>query len=504
MIVALALKGTLAVALALVIVASLGRSRASLRHLVLATLFAFLLLLPLAQKFAPRWAIEVEAKGAAVLLQERAERTERPAAGLEAGRPAGTRRSLENVNGLTLYFTGSALMLLWLGVGVLRLQRVARRGEVWLDGTARLNAIAGAEDIRRSALVILSREITAPLTFGFRRSTVVLPFAAKRWSDEELTHALRHELEHVRRDDWMLQLAARAALTLYWLHPLAWVAWRRFCLEAERACDDAVVSSCATPDLYAGQLVALARDVRRMTGVPALAMASRSRLALRVSSILDPSQLRGRHSRATGVATLAIALALLVSIAPAQLVAAVRQTIRSEAATRYASLRAETLILAAEAGDVEEVRRLLDTGLDVNTVSRGDGTALIGAARGGQVPVIEFLLDRGADVNLEVPGDGCPLIAAAHEGHVEAVRELLDRGAEIEKVVPEDENALIQAAAEGHVDVVRLLIDRGADVDVAVVAKGREVRTAIGMAQRGGFTEIERMLLRASRNGRQR
>lgn len=40
----------------------------------------------------------------------------------------------------------------------------------------------------------------------------------------------------VRRDDWVLQLIALLACALWWPHPLIWIAWRRFCVEAERAC----------------------------------------------------------------------------------------------------------------------------------------------------------------------------------------------------------------------------------------------------------------------------
>ncbi|HEX7828543.1 MAG TPA: M56 family metallopeptidase [Thermoanaerobaculia bacterium] len=495
MITVLAVKATLALLFALLIVFSLRHGRASVRHLVLGALFAFLLLLPAVQKFAPRWMIVVDEKSPAAFVQERSEFRE---ADVEQVQQVETKLPMR-VNWTRLYFTGSALMLAWLAIGVLRLHRLARNGEVWLEGTARLNEIALDADIRRSALVVLSNEVSSPMTFGFRRSTVVLPFAARRWSDNALTLALRHELEHVRREDWMLQMIARAAVALYWLHPLAWIAWRRFCLEAERACDDAVVDSCEAPDLYAGQLVALARDMRRMIAIPALGMASRSRLALRVSAILDPTQPRGRHSRAAASATLVVAFALLVSIAPVQVVAAAAAELIAPITDRSsrAGMVAEHLIETASKGDLVGVKELLESGVDVNTALRGDGTALIAAARGGHLDLITYLLEVGADVNLSVEGDGNPIIAAAESGQVDAVKMLLEAGASIDEVVPGDENALITAAASGRTDVVRLLIDEGADVNLETFADGREYRTALRMARRGGHTDIEQMLLRA-------
>ena len=487
----LALKALVAMGIALLLVVALRRARASARHLVLAALFGFLLLLPVAEKLAPRWEIEVPER--------------RPlgvAWSAEATPPLSKAKALPSHSTSRLpvaqlpyaaYAAGATLLLAWLALGVVRLRRLESAAEVWLDGTSRMNEIAHEANIRRAALVVVSRDVDVPMTFGFRRSTIVLPASAKEWQAEELTLALRHELEHVRRDDWFLQLAARAACALYWPVPLVWIAWRRFCLEAERACDDAVVR-CAEPDVYAGQLVSLARSVRGMTTMPALGMAQRSRLGTRIAAILDPAQRRGPHSRMASVATLAVALALLVSVAPAQFVAA---AIADEVRTPLG----EALVEAAERGDLATVRRLLNSGMDVNTIQSGDGTALIGAARAGRLEMVDYLIERGADVNLACLGDGNPLIAAAARGHAGVAGLLLDRGARIDDVVSGDENALITAARLGQLDVVDLLIRRGADVNARVFVidsdDGPQWRTPLRMARRHGYGDIEKLLLAA-------
>lgn len=480
----LVLKSTLAMLAAYGLVLVLRRSRASMRHLVLAALFAFLLLLPAVEQFAPRFNIELKSADVIDRVVPNASRVLVP----QPAQPAESPRDVRDL-ALRVYVAGAALLLGWLTIGIVRLKRLANDGEVWLEGTASMNAIANDAGIRRPALVILSHRVQVPLTFGFRTSTIVLPRGAKLWDAEELARALRHELEHVRREDWMMQLIARAACALYWPHPLAWVAWRRFCLEAERACDDAVVGT-YVPDEYAGQLVSLARTMRGLTTVPALGMANRSRLALRVRAILDPLQRRGPHGRAAGIAALVVTLALLVSLAPTQLVvAAVRQSTRSPLA--------EALLQAVADRDIEGVERMLDDGMDVNTIVIGDGTPLIVAAWHGDRDMVAYLLRRGADIHLASPGDGNPLIAAAHRGDPAMVEYLLDNGAGIDEVVAGDENALITAAAQGQGDVVRLLIERGADVNARVVADRNEVRTALRMARRGDYGDIEQMLLDA-------
>jgi hypothetical protein len=321
---------------------------------------------------------------------------------------------------------------------------------------------------------------------GLWQPTIVLPAAATSWSDEDLVRALIHELEHVRRRDWIIQCAARLACGGYWFHPLVWIAWRRLSLEAERACDDAVVQRMEGTG-YAEQLVVMAQHLSRAGAPAVLGMANRSDLASRVTAILDGMQQRGRAGAAR-IATVAGAAVLIgAAIAPVRAVAAAP----APAATSIASDRTEridaALLEAAAGGDVRTITALLDGGANVNASVSGDGSPLIMAAREGHLAAVQLLLDRGADVNLGVVGDGNPLIMAAREGHLDVVTLLLDRGATVDQVVPGDENALIQASGQGQLDVVKLLVARGANVNARVWAprydQDGEWRTPLNMAR---------------------
>ena len=512
--IAILLKSSVALLLGLMVVVAARHSRASLRHLILAALFIFLLLLPVVQRFAPAVEIPVQAPSIAAVAASPAVEVSPAAEPPVRTASSDSRRTLLSFLP-QVYAAGTVLLLAHLLIGILRLRTLAARAEVWLDGTARMNEIAHQADIRRAALVVLSRAVAVPMTFGFVRSTIVLPDGARHWPADELTRALRHELEHVRREDWVLQLAARAACALYWPQPLVWIAWRRFCLEAERACDDAVLGT-SEAAAYAGQLVELARHVHR-SSMPVLGMASRSKLGTRIEAILDATQRRGPHSRYAAAAVVIALVGLLVSVAPARLIAAATATAVStpDAADPEAPrgteeptnsttasdddispLFGEALVKAAEAGDIHDVARLLDAGISVDTVAPGDGTALIGAARGGQMHMIDYLLRRGADPNVHSPGDGSPLIAAAREGYEEIVALLLDRGARIDDVVLGDENALMQAAMNGRLELVRLLIDRGANVNARSVERSR-VRTPLSLARQYGHVDVARLLVRA-------
>ena len=542
----LAVKATLAMLGALVLLGLSGRASASLRHLLTVATFGVLLLLPLVASLAPTRAVAVRTSpGVAVHTKgpAGAPADSAPNALAAGGSRASVRREVrvQAMALATVYAGGVAVLLLALGIGIVRLYRVRSRGDVSVVGTRLANELARREGLRDGIEVVTTPELAVPLTFGWLHPVVLLPAETAAWSEEEMMRALRHEIEHVTRGDWAAQVLSRVALAVYWIHPFAWALWRRLRLEAERACDDAVIRSEGQAETYAEQLVALARRVRDHGEVPALAMATRSNLGRRVESILAAGRRRAPRSRLATAGALAAVLLGVALVAPLHVTTAAAQdarTLENDIEEQLEVDRDDTpemkLLKAAERGALAQMRRLLDAGAKADAVLPGDGTPLIGAARGGSVPAIELLIGAGADVNRGVEGDGSPLIAAAAGGHLDAVRLLVERGASldtgvpgdgnalimasgageadvvrfllaqgasIEQVVPGDENALIHASESGQADVVRLLIDGGANVNARVRAdtiRGQvEWRTPLSMARRNGHAEVVRILLAA-------
>jgi hypothetical protein len=279
------------------------------------------------------------------------------------------------------------------------------------------------------------------------------------------------------------------------------MAWRKLRLEAERACDDAVVQN-AEHTAYAEQLVSLSRQLSSLRTQSILGMANRSDLSRRVSALLDKNQRRGRTGLFTTASVLLVAIVAVVSVGSLRAVAqspnstAANQTRVDDNSESIDQARYE----AAREGKLSEIIRLLDAGANVNCALAGDGSPLIAAARNGHLRAVTLLLDRGADPNMAVRGDGNPIIMAAREGHADVVELLLNRGANIELVVPDDENALIQASGRGHLNVVRLLVERGANVNARVRVDHSEPsivewRTPLSMARKGGHRDVVAFLV---------
>jgi len=159
------------------------------------------------------------------------------------------------------------------------------------------------------------------MTCGVLHPAIVLPQDAQHWEEAELARAIVHELEHVRRLDWVSLCLARAVCAVYWFHPLVWIAWRKLALEAERSCDDAVLGR-SEATAYADQLVGLARQLSATSKSPILAMANRADLAKRVGAVLDGRQQRGRAGRRSVALACVVAALLVLGLSPLKVVAA--------------------------------------------------------------------------------------------------------------------------------------------------------------------------------------
>jgi beta-lactamase regulating signal transducer with metallopeptidase domain/ankyrin repeat protein len=507
----------------LVIAAGLGAARfaraarASVRHLVIATSFVALAALPILIASVPAITVSVPAVERPPATVDEPNRG--PLQGL-SGAPQASRLdepSLRAVRSWPLsqwlriaWAAGVVAFLLPIASALWRLSMIRRTGLPVAWHRAELARLADARGVSLPIELLEHEAVPGPMTFGISRPVIVLPPDAREWSEAELRCALMHEIEHIQRGDWLMQIVARAVAAFYWFHPMVWSAWRRLCLEAERSCDDAVVISEERTD-YAEQLVTLAKRMSATPVQPMLGMANRSDLSTRVTAVLDDRLHRGRAGFALAAVTVAAAALVLGSVAPVRAVAKMELSavVSADAVVDEQSSRRgpddrrtraidRALYEAANEGDFQGVKELLDAGANASARVEGDGSPLIGAARSGRADIARLLLDHGADPNGVVEGDGSPLINAASRGRLDQVQMLIDRGADVNLEVKGDENPLMGAAEGGHLAIVQLLVSKGASVHTRIVneryAGGEEWRTAISQARKNGHQSVVKYL----------
>ena len=325
---AIVAKATIILAIGLTAAPLARRARASVRHLLLAATLGTLLVLPAGVGTLPAVTIRVPAdreQHVEDAASGEARTMLAPAISLSAA-PGESGRSFHSPVSLAMLLRavwagGAVFLLALLAIDLRRLRALRRGGLPWPAQRDLARSLTSAAGLRRSVDVLLHEDVGSPVTCGVLRPAILLPVDASEWPAADVRRALVHELEHIRRGDWVTQLVARVVCACYWFHPLVWTARRRLCLEAERACDDAVVQSAERTE-YAQQLVSLARRLTTGRALPSLAMASRSDLSARVFALLDTTRRRGRVGHAATVAVVGISCVAVLVIAPLRAVAA--------------------------------------------------------------------------------------------------------------------------------------------------------------------------------------
>ncbi len=143
---------------------------------------------------------------------------------------------------------------------------------------------------------------------------------------------------------------------------------------------------------------------------------------------------------------------------------------------------------AVVSGDIDQVKREIAEGADVNQWDFALGTPLLIAAEKGLLAVAAMLISEGADVNLKDPTSGfTALHATAFAGHIGVAEVLIEQGAEVIALGMAGSTPLHLAATFNHVDTATLLIDRGADL---LAPRGTFERTPLHEAASKGSIEV--------------
>ena len=317
------IKISLIVIAAMAAMSLLRRQSAAVRHFVLAAALACAALTPLARVIVSRWApawppsssLQVIDRPLAVFDDQG---VPTPTSGVARASAGASIDRAAVMRGVTvIWMAGVALALGVLAVGLLRVSWITSRARrvhsgPWVDAA---EEIAAVYRLREAPIVYRTNHASLLGTWGVARAKVLLPADALDWPADRIHVVLAHELAHVRRADWIVQVAADVLCAAYWFNPLVWAAAHRLRLESEQACDDAVLRMGVEGPAYASELVDLARAFRGAPHrfVPAAAIARPSSLERRVRAMLNVKLNRDPITRGASIAA-AVALAAVTVI----------------------------------------------------------------------------------------------------------------------------------------------------------------------------------------------
>lgn len=138
----------------------------------------------------------------------------------------------------------------------------------WVERFTRLSAQMG---IRRKVRLLLSEVVQDPITFRLLRPVILLPTSLMTGLEpKQIELLLLHELAHIRRYDFTVNILQTLVEIVFFYHPALWWISRNIRTTREHCCDDAVLAVQNQPVLYAEAL----------TRIPTSNLSLKKRLAM--------------------------------------------------------------------------------------------------------------------------------------------------------------------------------------------------------------------------------
>lgn len=315
---------TVVLAIALIVVAALGKRSAALRHAILATAVICAALMPLLEVLLPTLAVipwyeqtSVVSSGLQLTSGDIISNTTPVTAAANTQTEIPWTMLLGGV-----WLLGTMVTLTLLVTDLARLTRLRRRSAP-VTGERRelLNALSAELGLTRQVALLQSDDPSLLVTYGFGRPGIILPSASSDWTDERWRIVLRHELAHIVRHDAAIQLGGELLRVLQPINPLVWLTCRRLRQESEYACDDAVLGAGVAPTTYADHLLDVARQLshRHAAWAAAPAIAHPSTLERRIVAMLQKHTNRQPLTRRGWAVAVLIALGISLPLAAASL-----------------------------------------------------------------------------------------------------------------------------------------------------------------------------------------
>ena len=159
-----------------------------------------------------------------------------------------------------LWFIGFLFFLVRFGVNLQQLYIIRRTGLTRVDNNM-LSLLGDCKrrlGIHQSIQFWWSEKILDPVTIGHFKPMILLPVGMiNALTVEEVEMILLHELMHIRRRDFLINVLQTLMEVVFFYHPLVWWMSKTLRTLREHSCDDGAINCCQDPQLYAKTLLHL-------------------------------------------------------------------------------------------------------------------------------------------------------------------------------------------------------------------------------------------------------
>ncbi len=196
---------------------------------------------------------------------------------------------------ITIWLLGVMIITIRLTGGFFRTQRLRNSClyEIPADFQLKFRRLIDRMQVRKLVCICESTLISVPMVIGYFKPLILLPFSAVTHIPcEQLEAIIAHELAHIRRNDYLVNIFQSVMEALLFYNPAVWIIGYQIRKEREHCCDDMAVSFSCDRITYAKALASI-HEIPVKHSFPLLALGlKRYPLLSRVFRILKQSKMK--------------------------------------------------------------------------------------------------------------------------------------------------------------------------------------------------------------------
>ncbi len=306
--------------------------------------------------------------------------------------------------------------------GFIQLRQLRHQGNFPADAQLqnKLNQLIRRSPLQRSVKVMESALVKVPILLGHLKPLILIPIGTiNLLTEEEVEAVLAHELAHIIRRDFSMNIFFTFVEILFYYHPGVWLIAATIRSERENCCDDLALYLCKKPLAYARALYKLeeAHQAARLPGLALSFSSKKKQLLHRVRRILNQPQNKSNIMEKLMTTTFLLLTIAILSVGATT-------PLDNIEAHRAISTSLETLsnpVVLVEANHLPALNiRPQIIILDTIPAKKQDRQRIIKTENGR---AIEITMEDGQILNLKIDGKEIP--AEEYDQHDKLVQELI-------------------------------------------------------------------------------
>lgn len=193
-----------------------------------------------------------------------------------------------------IWSIGFVLFFLKMFSGFYFIEKIKKRGHHPVETTfqERLQVLSNRMHIKQSVKLVESSLVKVPMMLGYFKPIILLPINLISGVDEKMIEAIiAHELAHIKRNDFMVNIFQTLLESLFYFHPAVWWISNQVREEREKCCDDLAIKACNDSLVYAKSLLHVQTIALNQNGLSlAFTGKNKKHLLNRVKRILNQTQ----------------------------------------------------------------------------------------------------------------------------------------------------------------------------------------------------------------------